>query len=142
MDRVAPDPLVGGVTIMNLLWPWVAAGSALGGGSRYLVGQTMAESGLLSFPWDTLAVNVSGSLLIGFYAALGSVPLRPMVSLPMRHFIITGFLGGYTTFSIFSLETLALIERSVLLATANAVLTVGLALLAAGGGHVLAVSRR
>jgi CrcB protein len=124
------------------LWPWVAAGSALGGGSRYLVGELMIGRWLLSFPWDTLFVNISGSLLIGFYAALTSLPGRPLVSLPMRHFVITGFLGGYTTFSIFSLETLALVERSALLAVLNAVLTIGLALLAASMGHLMATRGR
>ncbi|MCO4848665.1 MAG: CrcB family protein [Yoonia sp.] len=78
----------------------VALGGATGAVARYLVGLTVA------FPLGTLAVNVGGSLAIGvvwaLFAARGLQAWLPLV--------MTGFLGGFTTFSAFSLDTLRLIE--------------------------------
>lgn len=87
---------------------WVALGSALGGMARY--GCTGAAARLFgaSFPWGTLIVNVSGSLLIGFLAALAAPDGRALVQGDARAFLVIGILGGFTTFSSFSLETLRL----------------------------------
>ena len=84
----------------------VFLGGGLGALARYGVGRwTLAWFGA-GFPWGTLAVNVAGGLVIGIAAgALESV------SQPARLFFITGLLGGFTTFSAFSLETLALWQR-------------------------------
>ena len=91
-----------------MIW-YVAAGSAVGGVARYLVSAAIQTRLPMTFPAGTLLVNVTGSLAIGVVLryALGS----PEVGPEMRMLIVTGFLGGYTTFSAFSYETLALAER-------------------------------
>lgn len=88
-------------------WFWVALGSAIGGMGRY------ACSGLgvrwlgESFPWGTLFVNVSGSLVIGALAVTLPADGR-LVTDNAREFLLIGICGGFTTFSSFSLETLNL----------------------------------
>jgi CrcB protein len=85
----------------------VAAGGALGSVARYLLGGLVAGR-VPGFPWATLLVNVSGSLLFGFLA----VALAGQGSSPaLRAGLTAGFCGGYTTFSAFSHETLTLLER-------------------------------
>lgn len=85
----------------------VAAGGALGAVARYLAG--MAALRLLGggFPWGTLFVNVAGSFLIGLAMAL----LEARGTTRATPFLVTGILGGFTTFSAFSLETAALVGR-------------------------------
>lgn len=86
---------------------WVALGSALGGMARFLVSGLVARSVGETFPWGTLAVNVTGSGLIGLLSVIlsdGFQDLNPHVW-PLA---VTGFLGSYTTVSSFSLQTLAL----------------------------------
>lgn len=78
---------------------FVAAGGALGSVARYLV------SHLAAHPWGTLGVNVAGSFLIGIaFVVLGGRG-------PAHLFLVTGLLGGFTTFSAFSLDTLRLVEE-------------------------------
>ena len=94
------------------MWPliwYVAAGSAAGGVARFLLTTAIHQRIGTSFPAGTLVVNVTGSIALGFVLrfALGS----PGVSPEMRVLLTTGFLGGYTTFSTFSYETIALLER-------------------------------
>jgi fluoride exporter len=93
------------------LYGAVGVGSALGALARYLC--TLAMVALLgpAFPWGTLAVNVLGSFLIGLYATVTEPDGRLRASPAQRQFVIAGFCGGFTTFSIFSLETLLLVER-------------------------------
>ncbi|MFN4297029.1 MAG: fluoride efflux transporter CrcB [Brevundimonas sp.] len=88
----------------------VALGSALGAVARFL-----CSVGLLTFPGyglplGTLAVNFAGSFLIGLYATLTGPGGRLTAGPAAKHFMITGFCGGFTTFSIFSLETVFFIE--------------------------------
>ncbi|MBE9603264.1 CrcB family protein [Acetobacteraceae bacterium H6797] len=83
----------------------VAIGGALGSVLRYLVSVMALEWLGAGFPWGTLAVNIIGSALIGLLGGLG-------VSGEWRLFLVTGCLGGFTTFSAFSLETGLLFERS------------------------------
>ncbi|MGV3772631.1 MAG: fluoride efflux transporter CrcB [Verrucomicrobiales bacterium] len=83
----------------------IAAGSALGGVARHLA-TTLALRWSNPFPWGTFLVNVAGSLLIGFFAAL-----IPMGNSHARLFLLTGFLGGFTTFSAFSLQSFELIQQ-------------------------------
>ncbi|HEX9718940.1 MAG TPA: fluoride efflux transporter CrcB [Ramlibacter sp.] len=89
----------------------MAAGSALGALARYLC--SVAAVALLgpAFPWGTLTVNVLGSFLIGLYASLSEPDGRLLASPAQRQFVMAGFCGGFTTFSIFSLETLLLVDR-------------------------------
>ncbi len=82
----------------------------IGGSARWLISDLMLVGLGSGFPWGTLLVNVSGSFLIGFYAALAGPGGRILAGPVQRHFFMTGVFGGYTTFSIFSLETIRLVE--------------------------------
>ena len=90
----------------------VALGSALGGCLRYLA--TIGVNALLqrAFPWGTLAVNVAGCLLIGMLHVL--IVERGGPPETLRLFTMVGVLGGFTTFSSFSLETLLLVQQGAL----------------------------
>ena len=86
----------------------VMLGGAIGAGMRHLVGAaTLARLGP-GFPWGTLIVNLSGGLLTGLLAGW---LVRAGGSEATRLFVAVGMLGGYTTFSAFSLETFLMIER-------------------------------
>lgn len=91
-----------------MVW-FVAAGSALGGVARFLLGTVIQQRAGGTFPSGTLIVNITGSLLLGFLLryALGSAAVSPET----RALLTTGFCGGYTTFSTFSYETIALLEE-------------------------------
>lgn len=121
-----------------VLYAYVAAGSVVGGVARYLV--SLALAALPGLPWATLFVNVTGSFVIGFYATLAGPDGRIFASARQRQFVMTGFCGGYTTFSAFSLETFMLL-RSGLSWTGWAYIAVSVAcwLLAVWLGHMLAV---
>jgi CrcB protein len=117
---------------------WIALGSAIGGAARYGCAGLAARWLGVSFPWGTLIVNVSGSLLIGFLAALMAPDGRLLATPDTRTFLMIGILGGYTTFSSFSLETLNLArDGEWLWASGNVVLSVMLCLIAVWLGHVL-----
>ena len=87
----------------------VALGSALGGCLRYLA--TLGVNALVqrAFPWGTLAVNVAGCLLIGMLHVF--IVERGGQSETLRLFTMVGVMGGFTTFSSFSLETLLLVQQ-------------------------------
>jgi CrcB protein len=88
---------------------WIGVGGCLGAIARYLLGgivtQRMSAS---AFPWGTFVVNVSGCLLLGFFGALAWARLGwpPVVRLGL----LTGFLGAYTTFSTWNMETFQLLQ--------------------------------
>ena len=90
---------------MNYLW--VAFGSALGGIGRYACTGLGTRWFGETFPWGTLFVNVAGSLLIGVLAVVIPADSRVFVD-NSRDFLMIGLLGGFTTFSSFSLQTLNL----------------------------------
>lgn len=104
----------------------VGLGSGIGGSIRWLLSDLMLVSFGTGFPWGTLFVNVTGSFLIGLYAALAGPGGRLTAGPIQRHFFMTGLLGGYTTFSIFSLETMRLLETGRL-GTASLVVALSLA---------------
>lgn len=87
----------------------IGIGGALGTVSRYGINLTAVHLMGHGFPWGTLAVNVTGSLLMGMLIAIFAHFWQP--SEAVRLFFITGFLGGFTTFSTFSLDVVALYER-------------------------------
>jgi len=89
-----------------VLYAYVAAGSILGGLARYLV--SLAMDAGPGFPWATLFINATGSFIIGLFATLSGPDGRLFASVQQRQFVMTGFCGGYTTFSTFSLETFKL----------------------------------
>jgi len=90
-----------------MLW-YIAIGSALGGVSRYLLGGLVQRGVGSGFPAGTLVVNVTGSFLLGMFLRYGLE--TPTLTPEMRAFLTIGFCGGYTTFSTFSYETVALLE--------------------------------
>jgi fluoride exporter len=90
----------------------VALGAGFGGVARYVLGGLMAQRWGDAFPWHTLVINVGGAFTLGLLMAL-SVE-RGLVSPEMRLFLGVGVLGGFTTFSTLSYESLALVESGLL----------------------------
>ncbi len=120
-----------------LTYLWIGLGSAIGGMGRYWCSGMVARSFGQVFPWGTIAVNVAGSLVIGFLATWLSADGRLLVAPDTRAFLMIGVCGGYTTFSSFSLETLNLIrDGQWSWAAANILLSVFLCLLAVWLGHI------
>ena len=115
----------------------IAAGGAIGALLRYWASTGVHAWLGRGFPYGTLFVNVLGSLLMGFlYIWLLE---RMAVSPVVRAFLLIGVLGAFTTFSTFSMETLELLEkRDILKAVLNMFLNVGLCVLAAWIGVILA----
>lgn len=112
---------------MNAIFA-VAVGGAIGATGRYLFNLQMLRLLGPNFPWGTFGVNVIGSFIMGLVAGLFA--LRFDVSPEMRSFITTGILGGFTTFSAFSLDAANMIERG----------QTGLAALYIGGSVVLGLA--
>jgi CrcB protein len=120
---------------------WIAVGSALGGMARYWCSGVAARLIGETFPWGTIIVNIVGSFIIGFFATLTGPDGRIFADTLTRQFVMIGFCGGYTTFSSFSLQTLALVQDGEwLLASANIALSVMACLLAVWAGYALAAS--
>lgn len=116
---------------MNGLFP-VMVGGAIGAGARHLIGQIMLARLGPGFPWWTLSINILGSLLMGLL--IGWLA-RSGGSDTTRLFLGVGILGGFTTFSSFSMEFWTLFERGQVAQAAAYVLTsviVGIALCGAG----------
>lgn len=114
----------------------VAVASAAGGLSRYGLGRLIAESSSSAFPWETFAINISGSFTIGLLYALFE---ETAISPTLRAAILIGFLGSYTTFSTLSLESFRLLEDGAYgLAFANLAGSIAAGLFAVYAGIVLA----
>jgi CrcB protein len=123
------------------LYCWIALGSALGGVARYFCSGVAARLFGETFPWGTLFVNVTGSFVIGLFATLTGPDGRMFAGSTARQFVMFGLLGGFTTFSSFSLQTLNLAQDSEWLqAGGNVVASVVLCLLAVWLGHLFAQS--
>lgn len=120
-----------------ILYACVAAGAVLGGLARYLASLLILP--VSGFPLATLFVNVTGSFIIGFYATLSGPDGRWFASAEQRQLVMTGFCGGYTTFSSFSLETVRLLHAGL---TGTAVLNIAVSvvtwLVAVWLGHAAA----
>lgn len=117
----------------------IAVGSALGGTLRYWLSSLIANWFCQTFPWGTLIINVTGSFAIVFFAALTAPGARLYVPGEWRQFFMVGVCGGYTTFSSFSMQTLALAQGGEWLgAGLNIVLSVVLCLFGAWTGTVAA----
>ncbi|CAN5313435.1 fluoride efflux transporter CrcB [soil metagenome] len=113
----------------------VMAGGAIGSALRYHAGKLGLALFGSGWPWGTLFVNVAGGLVMGLFA--GWLALRGPGWEPTRLFVAVGVLGGFTTFSSFSLETLMLIERG---AVASALAYVLVSVIAAIGALALGLS--
>jgi CrcB protein len=117
----------------------VALGSAVGGVSRYLLGGLIQRWAGGEFPLHTLLINITGSFLLGFLYKFGAD--TSAFSPEWRGLLMIGFCGGYTTFSAFSLETVALIESGAVgRAFLYILLSVALSVAAAAAG--MAVGKR
>ncbi len=115
----------------------IAGGGAFGAVLRYWVSTAVYALAGRGFPYGTLAVNILGSLLMGFlYIWLLE---RSLESAAVRAFLLVGLLGAFTTFSTFSIETLLLMEGGhIIRALMNVLISVVLCITAAGIGVILA----
>lgn len=123
---------------------WIGLGGFLGANARFLVQAWAANRWGADFPYGTLLANISGSFIIAFFLTLATGRLA--ISPELRLFVAVGFLGGFTTFSSFSLETFRLIEQggwwpaglyffgNTMLGLLGVLLGVGLAQLVQGAG--------
>ncbi len=115
---------------------WVALGGAVGSASRFAAARGVQQLFGGTFPYGTMFVNVLGCITIGFLAERFSVTL---IAPHYRLAVLVGLLGGFTTFSTFSQETLTLLQhKQNLQAAANVVGTVLACLAACWLGHKLA----
>lgn len=116
---------------------WVSIGSAVGGAARFWISGLVAARYGQTFPFGTLTVNVTGSLLIGVFAAMNEPEGRWFMNPSMRQLLMIGFCGGYTTFSSFSLQTLTLLyDGQWWRAAANAIASFALCLVAVWFGFI------
>ena len=117
---------------------WVAAGGAIGTLMRYWLNLLVTARFGEALPWGTIAANITGSFVIGFFAALTEPGSRLSLPPDVRLFVLVGICGGYTTFSSFSLQTLTLFqtghaERAIV----NVLGSVLLCLIAVWVGYIL-----
>ena len=120
---------------------WIALGGAIGSVMRFWLAELVAALVDSQFPWATVITNITGSFVIGFYATLTGPEGRLLASPVARQFVMVGICGGYTTFSAFSLQTLALAQGGDWLrAGANVGASVVLCLVAVWLGHVAAAA--
>ena len=116
---------------MNLLL--VMTGGAIGAGARYLTGRVMFGAFGPAYPWGTLTVNILGGMLMGLL--VGTLARSAVAGEPWRLLLGVGVLGGFTTFSAFSLDAVSLYERGAAAAALGYVLgSVVLSILALGIG--------
>jgi fluoride exporter len=115
----------------------ISLGAVLGANARYLVSRLAATAIGPSFPYGTLLVNVTGSLVVGFFMAWTSE--RVLIDPRWRLLVVIGFCGAFTTFSSFAFETMAYFEQGQwLLLFTNFLSNNLLCLAAALGGMALA----
>jgi CrcB protein len=116
----------------------VAAGGIVGAPSRYLLDQFVTGHTSSGLPWGTLAINLSGSLLLGFLTGLTLAGHLPPTA---KALLGTGFCGAYTTFSTFTFETVRLMENGRFLSAAgNVLISVAVGLGAAAAGLALGLA--
>jgi CrcB protein len=93
--------------LVRTFWA-IAVGAATGGVSRYYLSVAVQQRLGTGFPWGTLLINVTGSLLLGFIMRYAIA--TPTMSAEVRALLTVGFCGGYTTFSTYSYETATMLE--------------------------------
>jgi len=120
---------------------WVAIGSALGGVARHWCTLVATKWLGVAFPWGTLFINILGSFVIGLFFTITGVDGRFEVSIDAKAFVMVGICGGYTTFSAFSLQTLALaLEGQWLRAGTYILASVVLCIVGVWAGHAIATA--
>ncbi len=118
-----------------MIYLWVALGGAIGAAGRFFVTSLVTRTVGHGFPWGTISVNVVGSFAMG--AIISFMALKMNVSNEIRAFMTIGVLGGFTTFSAFSLDFAILVERKeILSAFGYAAGSVGLSILAVFAGLI------
>lgn len=105
---------------------YAAAGAIVGSLFRYLISEVFHSENLQQFPWATFTVNIVGALLIGLCARNQSIFQNEI----KRTFIVTGVLGGFTTYSAFAVETINLFSANPFIACAYVVSTFGIGVMA------------
>jgi CrcB protein len=121
------------------LYAAVMVGGAIGSALRYAMSAWISEATHSTFPWGTLVVNVIGSFVIGLFTGLTGPDGPLLVSPVARAFVTIGILGGFTTFSSFSLQTMLLVQDGQWFSAAGNILSsVVLCLVAAGAGIAVA----
>ena len=120
---------------MNYLW--IALGAVVGASARYFLSTQIARHFSTTFPYGTLLINLTGSLVLGFFLVYSSE--RVLLEPRWRLLVAIGFCGSYTTFSSYAYESFALIEQGQWLLTgANIVASNALCLAAVLAGAALA----
>lgn len=122
--------------------PWlflaIAASGGLGAALRFLIDGLIRTRTRGSYPFGTMVINVTGSLLLGLVTGLAVTAVLPE---DIRLLVGTGFLGGYTTFSTASFETIRLAEdRRTVAAVTNGIGTLILSVGAAAAGYMVATA--
>ena len=116
---------------------WIAVGAVAGASARYFLSGLIARNSSVGFPYSTLLINVTGSLVLGFFLVYSAD--RVLIDPRWRLLIAVGFCGSYTTFSSYAFESFALMERGQwLLVGANFVASNLLCLAAVLAGAALA----
>jgi CrcB protein len=111
----------------------ISAGAVLGANARYWIGTWAAGKWGAAFPYGTLIINLTGSLLLGLF--MGLTAERLSLDPRLRLLIATGFLGAYTTFSTFTYESVSLLLKGAVWAgVLNVLASTALGLLAVGAG--------
>ncbi len=88
---------------------WIAVGAVAGASARYFLSGLIARNSSVVFPYSTLLINVTGSLVLGFFLVYSTD--RVLIDPRWRLLIAVGFCGSYTTFSSYAFESFALMER-------------------------------
>ena len=116
---------------------WICLGAVVGASARYFLSDYIAKTSSAAFPYGTLVINITGSLLLGFFLILGSE--RVLIHPHWRLLLAIGFCGSYTTFSSYAFETFAYMEQGLwLLVAANVIANNVLCLVSVLAGAALA----
>ena len=94
---------------------WIALGAVVGASARYILSQLIARNFPTAFPYGTLLINITGSLILGFFLVFSSE--RLLLDPRWRLLVAIGFCGSYTTFSSYAFESFALMEQGQWLLT-------------------------
>lgn len=116
---------------------WIALGASIGASARYFLSVLIARDFASAFPYGTLLINITGSLILGFFLVFSTE--RALLDPKWRLLVAVGFCGSYTTFSSYAFESFALMEQGQwLLSGINIVGSNALCLAAVLGGAALA----